>query len=79
MMIQTKKSQVGKEFKADLWCENCGTQVENVECYDDEYFHHVELPNRKCTHCTLSSNLIKLHREDVRDTESNHAYKGAIS
>lgn len=50
MKIKELIYQNRRDFKAIFKCEHCGHE-EQINGYDDEYFHNSVIPNLPCSSC----------------------------
>ena len=50
MKIKKKLSQMRRDFVAIYECEHCGNE-EELDGYDDSYFHTEVIPAMKCEKC----------------------------
>lgn len=53
MKIIEIKSQMRRDFIAEIECEGCNVK-EEISGYDDDYYHNEVLPERKCKSCGKS-------------------------
>lgn len=50
MKIKKITSQIRRDFTAILECEHCNS-TQNIDGYDDEYFHRNVIPKIICDKC----------------------------
>ena len=55
MIIKEITSQHRRDFTAIMECEFCKDITENVSGYDDNYFHQIVIPEKKCNKCNKST------------------------
>lgn len=51
MYLKEKTWQSRRDFHGLFECESCQQETERRNCYDDEYFHSVVIPNWDCPTC----------------------------
>lgn len=54
MYITKIITQNRRDFRAYVQCEHCRS-TDEIDGYDDTYFHNKVLPERKCKNCEKSS------------------------
>lgn len=54
MKIKKITSQIRRDFTAILECEHCN-KTQEVDGYDDDYYHRNVIPTIKCNSCGLTA------------------------
>ncbi len=65
MKIIKKIWQYRRDFKAEVECEGCGFR-EEINGYDDDYFHKEVMPILKCPKCGKSRNDLGIKSEPLK-------------